>query len=94
MILNRTAGGQKKYTITDRTGLINCETQQCSAGAAVQLTARGIGGLDGISIQTTSGLIVPAVRGTISTNVKRIMRAPEPPFQFYFIMPAADVNIS
>lgn len=85
MILNRTAGGQKKYRITNKSGYIDCGTQQVSAGATVKVSIRGS---VGITVQTTSGLTIPVEFGDIA------MYAPEIPVSAYFVMPAEDVTIS
>lgn len=85
MILNRTAGGQKKYRITNKSGYIDCEMQQASAGETVPVSIRGS---VRISIQTISGLTIPTADGDIA------LYAPEIPVAAYFIMPMEDVIIS
>lgn len=89
MILNRTAGGQKKYRITiDVDGITNAVAVADSAypGAFVKMrTAYSV------RIRTdSSGIIVPFTRENpsgVST------RAPSIAADFYFVMPAEDVTI-
>jgi|GEM_PF-1876913 len=90
MILNRTAGGQKKYRITiDVDGITNVVTVADSAypGAFVKMRMAGYA-----SIRTdSSGIIVPFTRGNpsgVSTRAAPIAA------DFYFVMPAEDVTIS
>lgn len=90
MILNRTAGGQKKYRITtDVDGITNVVTVADSAypGAFVKMKMAGY-----VGIRTdSSGIIVPYTRGNPSGVSTRAAPIAE---DFYFVMPADDVTIS
>lgn len=85
---------EKKYKITNKSGTIDCDIQQSSAGIAIQLTTIGVDGFDTSPIRTTSGLVVPIARGKIPTSTTHVMRAPELSTPYYFVMPAEDVTIS
>lgn len=86
MILNRTAGGQKKYKITTKLSVLTVVLDSASPGDFVSITT----GTSSFAIRgDSSGDEVPKLSGKISTYV-----APGAVFYFYFVMPAEDVTIS
>lgn len=91
MILNRTAGGQKKYHILNQNELVWFNSEYAEAGQIVGMGTDDKFSLDfGDSfVKTVSGTIIPMrmgkVQGITFPNGRR---------NYYFVMPAEDVVVS
>lgn len=91
MILNRTAGGQKKYHILNQSVLVWFNSEYAEAGQIV-----GIGTNDkflfdfGESfVKTASGTMIPMGAGKVQG-----ITFPNGKSHYWFVMPAEDVTIS
>lgn len=91
MILNRTAGGQKKYHILNQKALLLVNSEYAAAGQIV-----GMGTFEkqvlyfGDSfVKTASGTIIPMGQGKVQG-----ITFPDGRIHYYFVMPAEDVTIS